>query len=103
MLLRKPDPYDIYNTRDFYPSPCEPDSSSSGVPQPDPGALWTQCPPIPSSSGNSGNASGSTAIITGTVNGKVVDKAYVPLTSQQSISVVDADSATATGAFISSI
>ena len=45
--LNKTDPYDIYNMRGFYPSPCQPSASAAGVPQPDPGSLWTQCPPVP--------------------------------------------------------
>lgn len=101
--LNKTDPYDIYNIRNFYPAPCQPDSSSSGVPQPDPGVLWSNCPPVLPSTGANGGSSGSTAIITGTVNGKTVDKAYVPLTFEQSVSVLNADSTTDTGAFISSI
>lgn len=43
------DPYDIYNTRGFYPAPCNPRSPI----QNDPGLLWTQCPPaLPSGTAN---------------------------------------------------
>lgn len=44
--------------------------------------------------------SGSTAIITGIVNGKTVDKAYVPIAAQQKISVVNVDSTSTNNALI---
>jgi hypothetical protein len=51
----------------------------------------------------SGGASGSTAIISGVVGGKLVDEAYVPITAQQKVAVLNMDSTTSTGALVTSI
>ena len=51
----------------------------------------------------SGANSGSTAIITGTVNGQAVDKAYVPIPSVGRVAVVNVDSSVSTTALIKSI
>ncbi len=51
----------------------------------------------------SSSGSGSTGIIPGTVNGQLVDKAYVPQPNVGSISVVNVDSQSSTGALITTI
>ena len=50
----------------------------------------------------SGGGAGSTAIITGVVNGQTVDKAYVPISAGR-IAVINADSNTSTGALVKAI
>jgi len=51
----------------------------------------------------SGGNSGSTAIITGVVNGQTVDKAYIPIIGTQTVAVVNADSTSSSGALIKPI
>jgi uncharacterized repeat protein (TIGR01451 family) len=51
---------------------------------------------------NWSSSSGSLAIITGTVGGATVDKVYIPLTTQESVAVLNADSASQT-ALVTSI
>jgi hypothetical protein len=53
---------------------------------------------------NTGNSSsGSTGIITGTVNGQTVDLAYIPQPNTSTVAVVNVDSASSTGALIATI
>jgi hypothetical protein len=50
-----------------------------------------------------GSSAGSTAILTGSVNGQAVDKAYIPIPADGRVAVLNADSATSTGALLTSI